>query len=162
MNTKGAPIFWLAMVLILGGVWFYQSYTPANNIQWSRDFDAARQTAAQMNRPMLLYFTADWCGPCKQMKRSVWPDQRVEAFVNNQTVPVYLDVDEPAVEPIAARYTVRSIPTVLLTDSDGNILPLPSGNAASVSGVVDAAGVIELIEKAKTSSADALPADLDE
>lgn len=162
MNTKGAPIFWLAMVLILGGVWFYQSYTPGNNIQWSRDFDAARRTAADMNRPMLLYFTASWCGPCKAMKRTVWPKPEVEAFVNNQTVPVYLDVDESDVKPVAARYTVNSIPTIVLTDADGNILPLPSGGPAMTNGLIDAAALIELIEKAKSPAAEAMSADLDQ
>jgi len=40
----------LSYAAILGGVWFYQSWTPANNIQGTRDFDVARQTAATVSR----------------------------------------------------------------------------------------------------------------
>jgi len=146
MNTKGSAWFWLAIVAILGGVWYYQSWTPANDIQWTRDFDVARQTAATMDRPMMLYFTADWCPPCKQMKRQVWTDAETEAFVNNQTVPVYLDVDKSEVEPIAARYQVSSIPTIVLTDSAGNMLPLPDGTPARSVGFTDTGLLIGLIE----------------
>jgi len=153
MNTKGSGWFWLAIVVILGGAWWYQSYTPSNNIQWVRDFDAARQTAETMDRPMLLYFTADWCGPCKQMHRNVWPKQDVERLVNGQTVPVYLDIDDPAVEPIAMRYQVNAIPTLVLTDAAGHIIPTPSGMPATIVGYADADAMAALIDRAPPPAA---------
>src|SRR5258706_2800488 len=32
---------------------------------WSTNFDAALEDAGKRQQPMLVYFTASWCGPCK-------------------------------------------------------------------------------------------------
>ena len=57
-----------------------------------------------------LYFSAPWCGPCRMFGPIM---ERV-----GETVPVEkINIDEN--DQIAAEYSVRSIPTVILVDDSG-------------------------------------------
>ena len=40
---------------------------------WRSDLTAALENAAAQDKPVLAYFTAEWCPPCQIMKREVWP-----------------------------------------------------------------------------------------
>lgn len=85
-------------------------------IPWRTNLVDARAEARSADKPVLLYFTADWCGPCQTMRRTTWAnadvDQALQAFV-----PVKIDIDaQPAV---ASQYGVRSIPTYAVLDGDG-------------------------------------------
>ncbi len=81
--------------------------------------DIEWQTSIPVNmaKPSLLYFTADWCPPCKTMKANAWPDDRVEAVIREQYIPVYIDIDQQP--ELAAKYGVESIPTIIVVqDAD--------------------------------------------
>ena len=57
-----------------------------------------------------LYFSAPWCGPCRQYGPIM---ERV-----GQTVPVQkVNVDEN--QQLAMQYSIRSVPTVVLVDNTG-------------------------------------------
>ena len=59
----------------------------------------------------ILYFSASWCGPCKQFAPIM--EQ------SGQTVPVEkINVDEQS--DLAATYGVRNVPTVLIL-KDGQV-----------------------------------------
>lgn len=61
----------------------------------------------------LMIFSAKWCGPCNAMKTQLYG---LELPVDEV---VLIDVDE---DPIAvAKYKVRGVPTLILTDSYGEI-----------------------------------------
>lgn len=74
-------------------------------------------------RPLLLVFSAQWCGPCKAAA------PMVEAFAAKHAdaaVVAKLDVDEHP--EIAARFLVRAVPTYIALQ-DGNVLGMQSGGA---------------------------------
>lgn len=58
--------------------------------------------------PVLVDFTATWCGPCKALNRVV--DQLADETVGKIRV-VTVDIDDAP--DIAARYGVRAVPTVI-------------------------------------------------
>lgn len=71
--------------------------------------------------PLLIHFTAEWCGPCQSMA------PHLEAFAQARAddLPVLkLDIDEHPDE--ARRFMVRSVPTLMLLH-DGRVLGLHSG-----------------------------------
>lgn len=57
----------------------------------------------------LLVFSASWCGPCQGFKPTL--------LELEQDRLVYVDIDEQP--EIRADYEVRSVPTVILVDVDG-------------------------------------------
>lgn len=63
------------------------------------------------DRPVLVDFSAEWCGPC-QMLAPVLKDIARE-FSGRLTV-VTIDVDNPKNQTFAASQGVRSVPTLIL------------------------------------------------
>ena len=57
-----------------------------------------------------LYFSAPWCGPCKMFGPVM---ERVSTQIPVQKVNVDTDHE------LSARYSVRSVPTVVLVGDDG-------------------------------------------
>jgi thioredoxin 1 len=71
-----------------------------------RDFEP---TLAAQDRPVLVDFSASWCGPCKAMAPAL------EAFAEcryNELAVVKIDIDEAP--GIASKYAIRSVPTLML------------------------------------------------
>jgi thioredoxin 1 len=59
----------------------------------------------------LLYYTADWCGPCKMMTPIITELQHKYSIRK-------IDIDK---NPESARqYSVMSVPTFILVDGGGN------------------------------------------
>jgi thiol:disulfide interchange protein len=131
---------WLLLLMLLFGLIVYSQRTPDSEIAWIRHA-AAMPPLRDANRPVLLYFTADWCGPCQAMHRKVWHVDRVERAVNETVLPVYLDVDDPNNRRLVERHGVESIPTFILLRRGREI--------ARNSGYLSADQVVALTEAAR-------------
>ena len=82
-----------------------------------RDLDiekASRQAVAE-NKLVFVDFYTDWCGPCKQMSRNVFPQKKVGQFMNSRFVCIQRDAEKNGREE-ARRYQVKAYPTFLLID----------------------------------------------
>jgi thioredoxin 1 len=63
-------------------------------------------------RPALVDFSAEWCGPCRAIAPTI--EGLAEDYADRVTVA---KVDIDANPGLAARYGVRSVPTVMLFDA---------------------------------------------
>lgn len=95
---------------------------PKAAIAWRENFDAALAEVRSSDKPMLLVFSASWCGPCNTMKRDVWSDPKVGDSVTAGFVPVHIDVDDAQHAEVTDRYQVRSIPAIYVLDAGGQTL----------------------------------------
>jgi thiol-disulfide isomerase/thioredoxin len=90
-------------------------------------------------RPVLLDFSAEWCGPCRTMRPAI------EQLIRKGYPVKAIDIDQ---EPeLKQRYHVESVPTFIVVDGSGRELDRTSG----------AQPVAELARFYKTAAAKARP-----
>ncbi len=120
-------VFWLSfLVLSLGYAW-YSFYVPSNDVVWANDVPSAQQIASETGKPVMLFFTATWCVPCRIMKREVFADQEVMKAINKKIVPVMLYADSPGANEVFAQYNVGGTPVTIFTDPQGQVLDYAVG-----------------------------------
>ncbi len=69
------------------------------------------------DKPILLQFFAEWCGPCKMLSRMI--DESLD-MVTEKVELQRIDVDRDS--QLAAEFFVRAVPTMVVIDQDGVIL----------------------------------------
>lgn len=90
---------------------------------------SAKAKSAESGKPIVALATADWCPPCKSLKRNALVDPRVTAFMKDKVVPVYLDATSSM--PSDAEYlNVYSIPTMIVI-KDGTEIARFSGEQSA-------------------------------
>jgi thiol-disulfide isomerase/thioredoxin len=103
-------------------------HADAPGIAWFKgDVDAAFRSAQASNKPVLLYWGAQWCPPCKQLKSAVFnrPD-----FIEKSRlfVAVYLDGDLPDAQKWGDVFRVTGYPTVVVFKADRSEITRIAGN----------------------------------
>lgn len=68
-----------------------------------------QRTVLESNAPVLVDFYADWCGPCKILAPKL--DELAAAQTGRM---LFAKVDTDQAQGVAARYQIRSVPTVVL------------------------------------------------
>lgn len=66
-------------------------------------------TIINSEAPVLVDFFAEWCGPCKMLAPIL---KQVKDALGEQVKIIKIDVDKN--QPLAAKYQVRGVPTLLL------------------------------------------------
>jgi thioredoxin-like negative regulator of GroEL len=83
---------------------------------WSTNYHAVLASSATNQAPLLLYFTASWCGPCKLMTRTTLADPAITRALA-EVDHVALDIDEHG--DLATHYGISAVPTFVLLSDDG-------------------------------------------
>lgn len=104
----------LAILLLTGAVWGARLYFTSPGAVLADDRKAGI-------KPVLMMFTADWCGPCQTFKGQVLADDRVVAQVvkSYKFEKVDLTKWEGKNGATASRYGVKGIPTLMVVNSQG-------------------------------------------
>ena len=113
--------FWLSFLVVSLIYAWYSFYVPSNEVVWAEDFASAKQLASESGKPMLLFFTAEWCVPCRIMKREVFADEGVMRTINATLVPVMIYQDDPGGDELFKKYNIGGTPITIVTDAMGNV-----------------------------------------
>jgi thiol-disulfide isomerase/thioredoxin len=105
----GLGLLWLG--------WRYYKLKVAQSIQ-------PIETAA--GRPTLLYFSADFCTPCKLQQTPI-VDRLTAKLGASITVKQYDATEHP---DLASRYKVLTLPTTVVLDSQGHVVHINYGVAS--------------------------------
>lgn len=85
------------------------------------DIDWVTLETAESSRrtwPMLVYFGAAWCAPCKVLETQVFNQPEVRRAMD-RLIPVYVDGDRDNASALMERFKVVVFPTLLVIDVDG-------------------------------------------
>jgi len=74
-------------------------------------------TTEVVSKSQMLYFGAEWCGPCRMMKQ-IFKDEKVKNLLDKLDMMMY-DVDMN--KDLANQWQVSTVPTMIFIDKDGII-----------------------------------------
>jgi len=80
------------------------------------DYDKAVAKAKETGRPLVMKFSATWCGPCNAMKPS-WEAKDVKNLMNDKAIFLHVDADRG--QNLMQKFGVSSIPTTMIAKPDG-------------------------------------------
>lgn len=106
------------MMLFVGTLAFAQ-----DGIKFEKGaFSSILAKAKSENKLVFMNVSASWCGPCKRMASDVFTQKKVGDYFNSTFVNAKFDAEVGEGVSIAKKYEVRSYPTFLLLDGDGNVV----------------------------------------
>lgn len=91
-------------------------------VTWGEDLNQALRTARYERKPVVLLYSAEWCGYSKQFAAEALSDERVvQAF--RGVVPVLVDCTTKGSQAeLQERHKVTGYPTLVFLDSEGKVL----------------------------------------
>ncbi|MEZ5300595.1 MAG: thioredoxin family protein [Verrucomicrobiales bacterium] len=103
---------------------------PKGSPDFEHSYDKALKKAQEEGKPVIVIFSASWCGPCQAMKKNVYPSSEVQPF-HDKFVWAYLDVDEKKNKKVAEKFGVSGIPHLAILDKDGKEIDKQVGSSAA-------------------------------
>ena len=108
------------------------------NLNWETSFKRALKKAKKQNKPVLIYFTgSDWCGPCKVLDKKLFHTEKFKTMADESLILYMVDVprNKDLVKEktriinkeISRKYGQRAFPTLILVNSDGEMLDIKKG-----------------------------------
>jgi thiol:disulfide interchange protein len=138
MKPAYRPVVFVGIVFAVVAILVVTSkmIAPRELVVWRIDFDAAMADAQTTHKPVLAYFTADWCGPCQTLKHTIFADPDVDESLH-AFYAVKIDIDENP--KLRERFGIESLPQFLILDADGKI-------RKRTIGAMDTAAFLKFIE----------------
>ena len=108
----------LIFILFISNFFFSQE-----GIQFDKStFSELLAKAKKENKLIFLDAMASWCGPCKMMEKNIFTKKEVGDFYNRTFINTSFDMENGEGREIALKYGVRSYPTYLFINGDGQLI----------------------------------------
>jgi thioredoxin-related protein len=85
-------------------------------------FEEAKIQAKAQNKLIFMDAYAVWCGPCKMMTNTVFPQKEVGDFFNANFINMKVDMEKGEGLDLRRTYGVSAYPTLLLIDAKGEVV----------------------------------------
>jgi thioredoxin-related protein len=109
---------------------FAQGIKFENGLTWEQ----VKEKAKSENKMIFVDCYATWCGPCKEMDKSIYPNDTVGKFMNERFISVKVQMDSsqfddykikllyPVAREFEKKYNVLALPTFLFFSHEGIIV----------------------------------------
>ncbi|MDF1756426.1 MAG: thioredoxin family protein [Verrucomicrobiales bacterium] len=101
----------------------------ADGPEFFDDFEKARKASQETGKPMVTIFSASWCGPCKKMKKNVYPSTEVAPY-HDRFIWAYLDADASKNRSLMKQFQVNGIPHISFVSAGGELIGQARGAVA--------------------------------
>lgn len=88
----------------------------AAGISWRSSLQAAAEESGRTGKPLLLKFTASWCGYCRKMKAETFSDPRIVEHVSDCFIPIEVDADKNP--QLMQAVGVKGLPTTVIVSPE--------------------------------------------
>lgn len=86
------------------------------------DYPRAFKKAKAEGKYLFVDAYVSWCGPCKQLQQTTFKDPLAADFFNKNFVNLSLDMEKGEGLNMAKKWEIHEYPTLLIVDTNGNIL----------------------------------------
>lgn len=115
------PILPVAGLLIL-----LAAPVDAAPVNWHTDYRKAAAESSRSGKPILVEFTAPWCGYCRKMQETM-ADARVSQHVEKCFIPLIIDTDEDVNSRLVQSVGIEGLPTTAILTSDMKVVKKITG-----------------------------------
>jgi thiol-disulfide isomerase/thioredoxin len=94
-------------------------------------FAEAVEKAKKEDKLVFMDAFAEWCGPCKRMAATVFKEEKVGNFFNQNFVNVKMDMEKGEGQALSGRFNVSAYPTLLFINGKGELVQAGVGGLMS-------------------------------
>jgi thioredoxin-related protein len=99
------------------------------NFNEGKTFQQILAQATAEGKPVFIDCYTEWCGPCKQMAKNVFPQKEAGDYFNSKFVCWKVDMEKGEGPELAKKYEVAAYPTFLILNADGTLRATQVGSA---------------------------------
>ncbi len=115
-----------------------------DSINWI-EFDSGMKMAHKSNKPIFLYFYADWCTYCVKLKKTTFKNKTILNYLKNHFISIKVNTDIE--KELATNWKVRGLPTSWFLESDASQID-------SIPGYMDEEQFLTILKYINTKSYD--------
>lgn len=108
------------LLLVISGILIYGQLS-AKGVAFLDDYALAQKRSAAEGKPIFLDAYTTWCAPCKRMEAEVFSQDAIKQLLENEFIPLRLDMEREPGATLAKTYNINQYPTLLILDAKGEV-----------------------------------------